>query len=90
MKIELKRKKEITRKTSLREKGITLIALIVTIVVLLVLAGVTIANVMGNQGVIKKAKIAANNYDTQSANEEMELFLMGLGNDVTGDRLADY
>ena len=45
---------------------------------------------MGNQGVIKKAKIAANNYDTQSANEEMELFLMGLGNDVTGDRLADY
>ena len=72
------------------DRAITLIALIVTIVVLLVLAGVTIANVMGNQGVIKKAKIAANNYDTQSANEEMELFLMGLGNDVTGDRLADY
>ena len=90
MKIELERKKEITRKTSLREKGITLIALIVTIIVLLVLAGVTIANVMGNQGVIKKAKIAANNYDMQSANEEMELFLMGLGNDITGDRLADY
>ena len=72
------------------DRAITLIALIVTIVVLLVLAGVTIANVTGNQGVIKKAKIAANNYDTQSANEEMELFLMGLGNDVTGDRLADY
>ena len=73
-----------------RERAITLIALIVTIIVLLVLAGVTIANVMGNQGVIQKAKIAANNYDTQSANEEMELFLMGLGNDVTGDRLVDY
>ena len=72
------------------DRAITLIALIVTIIVLLVLAGVTIANVMGNQGVIQKAKIAANNYDTQSANEEMELFLMGLGNDVTGDRLADY
>ena len=72
------------------DRAITLIALIVTIIVLLVLAGVTIANVMGNQGVIQKAKIAANNYDTQSANEEMELFLMGLGNDITGDRLADY
>lgn len=72
------------------DRAITLIALIVTIIVLLVLAGVTIANVMGNQGVIQKAKIAKNNYDTQSANEEMELFLMGLGNDVTGDRLADY
>ena len=33
MKIEVKRKKEITRKTSLREKGITLIALIVTVLV---------------------------------------------------------
>ena len=72
------------------DRAITLIALIVTIIVLLVLAGVTIANVMGNQGIIKKAKIATNNYDTQSANEEMELFLMGLGNDVTGDRLVDY
>lgn len=73
-----------------RESAITLIALIVTFIVLLVLAGITIANVMGNQGVIKKAKIATNNYDTQSANEEMELFLNGLGNDVTGDRLVDY
>ena len=72
------------------DRAITLIALIVTIIVLLVIAGVTIANVMGNQGVIKKSKIATNNYDTQSANEEMELFLMGLGNDITGDRLVDY
>ena len=86
----VKRSKEKRNIKSKSDRAITLIALIVTIIVLLVLAGVTIANVMGNQGVIKKAKIAANNYDTQSANEEMELFLMGLGNDVTGDRLADY
>ena len=86
----IKRSKGKRNIKSKSDRAITLIALIVTIIVLLVLAGVTIANVMGNQGVIKKAKIAANNYDTQSANEEMELFLMGLGNDVTGDRLADY
>ena len=83
----MKREKKAYSKS---DRAITLIALIVTIIVLLILAGVTIANVMGNQGVIKKAKIAANIYDTQSANEEMELFLMGLGNDVIGDRLADY
>ena len=83
----IRREKKVYSKS---DRAITLIALIVTIIVLLVLAGVTIANVMGNQGVIKKAKITKNNYDTQSANEEMELFLMGLGNDVTGDRLADY
>ena len=83
----IRREKKVYSKS---DRAITLIALIVTIIVLLVLAGVTIANVMGNQGVIQKAKIAKNNYDKQSANEEMELFLMGLGNDVTGDRLADY
>ena len=86
----IKRSKGKRNIKSKSDRAITLIALIVTIVVLLVLAGVTMANVMGNQGVIKKAKIAANNYDMQSANEEMELFLMGLGNDITGDRLADY
>ena len=86
-KINIKSK---SKSKSKSDRAITLIALIATIIVLLILAGVTIANVMGNQGIIKKAKIATNNYDTQSANEEMELFLMGLGNDVTGDRLVDY
>ena len=62
----IRREKKVYSKS---DRAITLIALIVTIIVLLVLAGVTIANVMGNQGVIKKAKIAANNYDTQSAKD---------------------
>ena len=42
---------QITSKTS----GITLIALVVTIVVLLILAGITISLVFGSNGVIKKA-----------------------------------
>ena len=36
------------------EKGITLIALVVTIVVLLILAGVSISLVLNNNGVISK------------------------------------
>lgn len=36
------------------EKGITLITLVVTIIVLLILAGVTINMVGGNQGIIEK------------------------------------
>ena len=40
---------------SKRENGITLIALVVTIVVLLILAGITISLVFGSNGVIKKA-----------------------------------
>lgn len=40
-------------------KGITLVALVVTIVVLLILAGVSINLVLGNNGIIIKAKKAA-------------------------------
>ena len=51
-------KKEIKNK---QEKGITLIALVVTIVVLLILAGVSISLVLNNNGVISRAKEAKNN-----------------------------
>ena len=37
-------------------KGITLVALVITIVVLLILAGVSINTVLGDDGIIKKAK----------------------------------
>ena len=40
-------------------KGITLVALVVTIVVLLILAGVSINSVLGENGIIIKAKEAA-------------------------------
>ena len=36
-------------------KGITLVALVITIVVLLILAGVSINTVLGDDGIIKKA-----------------------------------
>ena len=42
-----------------KNKGITLVALVVTIVVLLILAGVSINLVLGNNGIITKAKEAA-------------------------------
>ena len=37
-------------------KGITIVALVVTIVVLLILAGVSINLVLGNNGIVKKAQ----------------------------------
>lgn len=39
-----------------KERGITLVALVVTIVVLLILAGVSISMVLGNNGIVTKAK----------------------------------
>ena len=38
-----------------KEKGITLIALVVTIIVLLILAGVVLATISGDNGVLNKA-----------------------------------
>ena len=38
------------------KKGITLISLVITIVVLLILAGISINAVVGDNGIIKKAQ----------------------------------
>ena len=56
-----------------QEKGITLIALVVTIVVLLILAGVSISLVLNNNGVISKAKDARDQYAEAQTNEEKQL-----------------
>ena len=63
-------KKKIKNK---QEKGITLIALVVTIVVLLILAGVSISLVLNNNGVISKSKEARKQYAEAQTNEEKQL-----------------
>lgn len=55
-------------------KGITLIALVVTIVVMLVLAGVSINLLTGDNGAITKAKQAKMKSEFATYNEELELF----------------
>ena len=58
----------------LREKkGITLIALVITIIVLLILAGVTIATLFGDNGVLTKAQQAVNEYNKGASDEQIKL-----------------
>ena len=57
-----------------RERGITLIALVVTIVVLLILAGVSLNLVLGNNGIITKAQDAKLMTRAGSAEDEVELW----------------
>ena len=75
------------------EKGITLVALVVTIVVLLILAGVSINLVLGNNGIIAKAKDAETKSAEASQNDlkgmnglvsEMEGALAGNGSTGSG------
>lgn len=55
------------------ERGITLIALVVTIVVLLILAGVSISLVLDNNGIIQKSKQARKEYGQAKENEQEDL-----------------
>ena len=56
-----------------KAKGITLIALVVTIVVLLILATVTINMTLSNNGIFGKAKNATDTYKKAAANESATL-----------------
>ena len=55
------------------ERGITLVALVVTIVVLLILAGVSLNLVIGNEGILTRSKEAADKYGKQAENEQQGL-----------------
>ena len=60
-------------KSNEKNKGITLIALVVTIVVLLVLAGTTIAMLTGDNGIISMAQKAKEATDKAASEEEKNL-----------------
>lgn len=60
------------RKTIKREKGITLVALVITIIIIIILATVTLNFAFGDNGLIKRAE-DARDYYTNSAKEEAEL-----------------
>lgn len=49
------------------QNGVTLVALVVTIIVLIILAGVSIAMVIGDNGIIPNAQKAAT--DTEAGND---------------------
>ena len=56
-----------------KNKGITLVALVITIIVLLILAGVTIISINGNNGILSKSKLARNKYQNSTEEENSVL-----------------
>lgn len=58
-------------------KGITLIALVITIIVLLILAGVTIATLTGENGILTKASEASEQTEIGDEKEKVELSATG-------------
>ena len=60
-----------------KQNGITLIALVITIIVLLILAGVTIATLTGDNGILTKAGDAKTSTEIGDEKEKVELSAVG-------------
>ena len=75
------------------QKGITLIALVITIIVLLILAGVSIAMLTGQNGILTRANEAKDDTAVAEAVERinMELsavYALVLSGDITGNEFT--
>ena len=56
-----------------KTKGITLIALVITIVILLILSGITIVSLTGENGILKRAQVSKDTTNKNQAAETMNL-----------------
>lgn len=56
-----------------KQNGITLVALVVTIIVLIILAGVTLMIALDDEGIISKTKEGAQEYNTAQEQENKML-----------------
>ena len=86
---EIKINKKLARKNYSNQTGITLIALVVTIVVLLILAGVSLNAIFGQDGIIQKAKDSQNKMDEATQNDldsinELNNWIDGKANGSSG------
>ena len=60
------------------DKGITLIALIITVIVLLILAGITITTLTGENGILSNATKASTEHKRAEALEEIKIAMEGI------------
>ena len=74
------------KKTKENQSGITMVALIVTIIVLLILAGISIATLNGDSGIIKKSKEAKEQTEISEEKEVVDrATVQAMGNNKKGD-----
>lgn len=65
--------------------GITLIALIITIIVLLILAGIAINLTIGGNGIFRQIEVAKKEHEKAQLKEELELKIMDLETERLGE-----
>lgn len=61
------------RKQQLKEHGVTMLSLVITIVVLLILSGITIKFALDDNGIIKQSRLASEKYKNSTLQEQIAL-----------------
>ena len=69
-------KGNINTKKNVSEKGITLLALVITIIILLILAGISITMLTGKEGLLNKVEKARNTTRGSQVKEQVEMWKM--------------
>lgn len=72
-----------------KQNGITLIALVITIIVLLILAGVSIAMLTGENGILSNATQAQIDTDRENAIESIDLALQAIKVEAAAQGVAN-
>ena len=70
------------------EKGITLVVLVITIIILLILAGMSIKILSGENGIISKALIAKEKNKIESTKEKLSIYIGKNGKGYYNDIFA--
>ena len=85
---------KLKRRTSFGEKAITLIALVITIVILLILAGVTITMTLGQNGLFTRAREGAAAYNESEVRDDLSMLITQYtwdkASEKTDKSLGDY
>ena len=71
-------------------KGITIIVLVVTVVVILILAGISINAIVGDNGIIKRAKEGTNNALVKKVQDEIKRTVTEYDIVNKGETLEEY
>ena len=68
---------KLENKRKVKENGITLIALVITIIVLLILAAVSIATLTGENGILTRASDAKVITEISALKEDIDVYVVG-------------
>ena len=71
-------KMDLLKRADTSQNGITLIALIITIIILIILAGITINLTVGDNGIFSKAKEARKQHEIADAREKIEIAMLDI------------